>query len=1017
VNITLDAAATAAAADLNTLDVRTTGLVTATGIAAITGTLADALNATDDQAALDTADNVNITLDAAATAAAADLNTLDVRTTGLVNATGIVAITGTLADALNATDDQAALDTADNVNITLDAAATAAAADLNTLDSRTGGLLTATGIASITGTAGHFATLLNGLNTAQVTLSSNFNAFVTGTSTVAQVNTVDNITTGTVIADDITDNFSAIAGASTVLIDGATAVTANGTAAANIIDLSMFTAVRGIIINANGGNDTITGSSGNDVINGGVGTVTVIARDGNDTITAGSGADNLDGGAGDDIFIIAAAADHALGETIVGGTGNDTIRFTSTTLNETLTLRADVTDEDGVINVVISDAAGVTSGTTALNVTAAALAGALRVNLTGNDGDNILTGTANADTINGGAGNDRIIADDADTSVDGGAGADTLALALSATFTAAELANVEGVELAEGANLTVDYTDVSGTNNIQVVRGAAGGADENLIVIGASTGAGAWLLDFSLLNLTDAVLQVQGGTDAEDILGTAGADIINGGDGNDTITGGAGADNLNGGADDDVFIIAAAADHAAGETIEGGTGNDTIRFTSTTATVTLTLGADVTDVDGLINVVISDAAGVTSGTTALNVTAAALAGALRVNLTGNDGDNILTGTANQDTISGGNGNDEIIGGAGGDNLTGGAGNDVYVYNGTGDVAAGEVIIELAGGGTDRIKVTATTDFSANMVATNFDHIEELEITGATTATFIGEQLTNRTITLFGDAGANQEVVVTATAGAITDLSNMSVDGSWTVGQDTITINGGAGDETIIGTATNDAINGGDGADNITGGDGEDSINGGAGADTITLTEGASARDTITLANLSTTDTIIGFNVAAGDATEDLLVFDFSEIEGAGDYVYLDDGVSLIGHTDLIAFTTITGPTDLAAATANSNILIANFAGNIATPAGLETTLEDGGFLALTTNQAWAIGSTFLVAYDDGVNTYIAKVVVGGDGALDNETFAPGELTATVLVQLNGIADVTTLATTNFGFIA
>jgi hypothetical protein len=158
-------------------------------------------------------------------------------------------------------------------------------------------------------------------------------------------------------------------------------------------------------------------------------------------------------------------------------------------------------------------------------------------------------------------------------------------------------------------------------------------------------------------------------------------------------------------------------------------------------------------------------------------------------------------------------------------------------------------------------------------------------------------------------------------------------------------------------------------------------------------------------------------VTAGDATEDLLVFDFSEIEGAGDYVYLDDAVSLTNHNDGIAFTTIAGPTDLAAATANSNILIANLAGNIGSPAGLATTLEDGGLLALTTNQAWAVGDTFLAAYDNGVNTYIAKVVVGGNGALNDETFATGELTVTVLVQLNGIADVTTLATTNFGFIA
>jgi Ca2+-binding RTX toxin-like protein len=164
---------------------------------------------------------------------------------------------------------------------------------------------------------------------------------------------------------------------------------------------------------------------------------------------------------------------------------------------------------------------------------------------------------------------------------------------------------------------------------------------------------------------------------------------------------------------------------------------------------TLTLDAAVVDVNGQINVVISDAGGATTQTTALNVTAAAFAGGLRVNLTGNDGDNTLTGTANNDTISGGGGADVITGGAGADTMTGGTGNDVYVYTGTGDVGAAETITEAAGagGGTDRIRVTtASTDFSA-MASANFDEIEELEITGAFTATFTGAQLGTETISL------------------------------------------------------------------------------------------------------------------------------------------------------------------------------------------------------------------------------------------------------------------------------
>jgi hypothetical protein len=72
---------------------------------------------------------------------------------------------------------------------------------------------------------------------------------------------------------------------------------------------------------------------------------------------------------------------------------------------------------------------------------------------------------------------------------------------------------------------------------------------------------------------------------------------------------------------------------------------------------------------------------------------------------------------------------------------------------------------------------------------------------------------------------------------------------------------------------------------------------------------------------------------------------------------------------------------------------------------------------LTANNAYAVGDTFLAAYDDGAHTYIAEVVVGGDGAANDETFADGELSATNIATLTGITDVTTLVAANIDFIA
>ena len=213
----------------------------------------------------------------------------------------------------------------------------------------------------------------------------------------------------------------------------------------------------------NAGGSVTTGDK-NDTITGGGGA---------DTITGGAGADAIDGGAGADVFLIAAAADHAVGETIVGGANADTIRFTSATANETLTLLAGVTDADNEITVEISDAAGVNTGTTALNVNADALADTLAVTLIGNDGDNVLVGNAIADTITGGGGADTI---------NGGAGADTISLGTADAAT--DLVDIVGINAVADGDTIYEFATTSDelalTNTAGVVDGTDAGALVNV---------------------------------------------------------------------------------------------------------------------------------------------------------------------------------------------------------------------------------------------------------------------------------------------------------------------------------------------------------------------------------------------------------------------------------------------------------------------------------------------------------------------------------------------------------
>jgi Ca2+-binding RTX toxin-like protein/uncharacterized protein YkwD len=93
-----------------------------------------------------------------------------------------------------------------------------------------------------------------------------------------------------------------------------------------------------LVINGEGGDDVIVGSSIGDTINGGEGDDSVRGGGGNDVLDGGDGDDTLNGGAGDDLLNGGAGADGLSGftgndvlngnsddDTLYGGVGNDTL--------------------------------------------------------------------------------------------------------------------------------------------------------------------------------------------------------------------------------------------------------------------------------------------------------------------------------------------------------------------------------------------------------------------------------------------------------------------------------------------------------------------------------------------------------------------------------------------------------------------------------------------------------------------------------------------------------------------
>ena len=199
---------------------------------------------------------------------------------------------------------------------------------------------------------------------------------------------------------------------------------------------------------------TYVGGSSADTITGGAG---------DDTIDGGAGPDSIDGGLGNDRLVYASNAKLALDSTVIGGGGIDTIYmdtgvtfvnlsdaiFVKVTQVETLDLAGTGTQNVTLgTNTNNSFSVGMTI-TTDVTATSLNLQGALStvaIDVTGTNNADTIIGGAGNDTITGGAGNDNVtLGTGVDVVVFGGSGA------LGAvTGTAAQVATNLGFDTVGG---------------------------------------------------------------------------------------------------------------------------------------------------------------------------------------------------------------------------------------------------------------------------------------------------------------------------------------------------------------------------------------------------------------------------------------------------------------------------------------------------------------------------------------------------------------------------------------
>lgn len=332
------------------------------------------------------------------------------------------------------------------------------------------------------------------------------------------------------------------------------------------------------------------------------------------------------------------------------------------------------------------------------------------------------------------------------------------------------------------------------------------------------------------------------------LIGTSANETFIGSDLNDFIDGRGGDDSLFGLAGNDVLI--------------GGGGNDLID------------GGDGLDV--------VDYSGTTSGGITVNLGSGFASGGSDVGVDSLVSIEFVHGTVFGDTLTGSSGDNIFKSGGGSDLMTGGGGNDLYVIEGVGGPAILTVndsgdsspadVLELGSPGNDALPI----DFDYTVSGSNLT-IRHVLGDPANEQLTILSHLTTGTIEFFAfidpDIASSSLSLQLHTGGG---TANGTTGADFIAVGDAVgtTVNGGDGNDFLIGNGGSDVIAGGLGADEINGNGGGDTLDGGAGDDNYLIIPTAATTEIIT--DSAGTDSIevggtIGFK-ARNNGTDLILEF-------------------------------------------------------------------------------------------------------------------------------------------------
>jgi Ca2+-binding RTX toxin-like protein len=352
-----------------------------------------------------------------------------------------------------------------------------------------------------------------------------------------------------------------------------------------------------------------------------------IGGDWNDSLKGDAGANALFGGVGRDSIAGMGGAD-----TLDGGADYDTVSYEASAAAVVVDLGLEIVsggDAEGDHLVSIEGVIGSTFADV----------------LTGDAGNNVLNSGGGADTLSGGIGDDQFVVSELDAVVVEAADAGTDEILTStSTYTLPE--NVEALRSAGQPNFV-------GTGNA-LNNTITGGYGHDSLFGGAGNDAlnGLGGNDFldggdgdDTLGAGDGSATLYGGSGNDSLYASGGNNLLDGGAGDDTLSAGLGSATMYGGAGNDVFWQASGSNE-----YYGGEGNNSVLLQDKVyAVVNLATGIGT-----------DDSGSVDSYSNIQNV-----AGTFRNDrITGDSQNNILYGGGGFDTIEGSAGADIIVGGQG-----------------------------------------------------------------------------------------------------------------------------------------------------------------------------------------------------------------------------------------------------------------------------------------------------------------------------------------------------------------